>query len=78
VIPFWETYDLGYSFTIENRKNKKIFTVNNLEKDKVIYWSGSVLINYRSTRGIPGNQKKAETEHLRATILNAIKEDRLP
>lgn len=76
-IPFWEQYEYGHDFSIRKRGELRSVRVNTLAKGTHIMWSGSIVINMFPARGIPGSFSTNETEYLKASILNALSNQRL-
>ncbi len=72
VIPFWESYEYGYDFSISRRAESNEYRVNTLERGTHLMWSVSMLINILPSRGVPGTFYENEIKHLRNTIINTL------
>lgn len=72
IIPFWQTSTYGYDFEIFSKHSKVNIRINTLYEGTDILWSGSLLINLSSKRGIPRSHSMAEKAYLKNTIINAL------
>ncbi len=72
-VPFWESYEYGYDFTISKVSDATVHRINTLETGTHLMWSASILINMLPSRGIPGTFYENEILHLKNTIINTLK-----
>lgn len=71
-IPFWESREYGYDFSLRNLRTNERTRINNISKATEVMWGGATFLNFFSGWGISNSYKKNESLHLRNSITNAV------
>jgi hypothetical protein len=71
VIPFWQTSEYGFQFSIRNNRNAAEYKIDSREKGTLVFWSLAPLFNIFPGR-IWERRQTDESKDLRNRIINSL------